>query len=99
LLLSNLTSEMMNDIKRKHNATGYFDHTIFSNEVGMMKPDPDIFTLALDILTSRPEETIFIDDSSINTKVAEEMGINTILFSSIQRFEEEMEKIIKPACP
>jgi putative hydrolase of the HAD superfamily len=41
-----------------------FDVVICSGDEGMVKPDPAIFGLVLERLGVRPQESIFIDDSS-----------------------------------
>ena len=42
-----------------------------------MKPDPRFFELILDHEGLVPEETLFIDDTAANIKVAQSLGINT----------------------
>lgn len=81
-LLSNLTSEMMQEILRVHHVERYFDHVIFSNEIGHMKPEPESFAFALRRLEAHPHETLFIDDSKANIDAASAMGIQTYHFLS-----------------
>lgn len=47
----------------------------------MRKPDKEIFTYTLKRLGCNPEQCIFIDNSIKNLLVAEELGIQTILFN------------------
>lgn len=68
---------------RKH-----FDIFIASAEVGMRKPDPAIYKIALDKLNQcaeqrwahgiKAEECVFLDDIGENLKPAGEMGLRTI---------------------
>lgn len=79
------------------NSTGLynnFDVTIFSNEVGLVKPDPRIYKLALKRMNLKPSEVIFIDDVLSYVKAAEELGITGILFSTSRKLEEELKKLL-----
>lgn len=50
----------------------------FSHEVGMKKPDPEIFKFVLSQSELAPAETLFIDDNRDNILTAEKLGIQTI---------------------
>jgi HAD superfamily hydrolase (TIGR01509 family) len=63
-------------------ASGAFDALIISAEEGLMKPDPQIFHLALDRLESRPEQAILVDDTPLNLKAAAALGIRPIPFTN-----------------
>jgi epoxide hydrolase-like predicted phosphatase len=52
-----------------------FDVLIISGEVGLRKPDPAIYELALDRLGVRAGGTAFVDDLPRNVEVAEELGM------------------------
>lgn len=93
VLLSNLTPEMMDDIITKHNVKGYFHHTVFSNEVGHVKPEPEIFALAFEKTGAKPGETLFIDDSKKNILAAQDLGIQTILFLSPHQCREALHEL------
>ena len=55
----------------------YFEKTYLSFEMKMAKPEPEIFKAILDDAGIEPEETLFIDDSEINCKAAQNLGIST----------------------
>ena len=42
--------------------TPYFDHTVFSAEVGVWKPQPGIYRLSLEALSVSPHEALFVGD-------------------------------------
>ncbi len=52
-----------------------FDLVMMSNEVGLLKPDPAIFTTALELLDVLPAQAIFIDDIAENVEAARVLGI------------------------
>ena len=56
-----------------------FDLVVISAEVGMRKPNPDIFAHALDLLDVPPERVVFIDDAEPNTDAAARLGMHTVL--------------------
>jgi len=55
-----------------------FDLFVSSCFVGLQKPDPNIYRLALNITQRRPQECCFIDDRPENLIPARELGMNTI---------------------
>ena len=60
--------------------TEMFEVIIDSSQVGMRKPDPRIFRLALDRLTTvEPERALFLDDFQSNLDAAEALGIQGFL--------------------
>ena len=54
-----------------------FHKSYFSFAEHLEKPDPRFFELILDHEGLLPEETLFIDDTEKNIKVAQSLGINT----------------------
>lgn len=59
---------------------GLFDDVIDSSEVGLRKPDPAIFALALERLGGiSPERAVFLDDHPGNVAAASEVGITALL--------------------
>lgn len=59
-----------------------FHHVIDSSEVGLRKPNPKIFELALERLGTRAESTVFLDDFQGNLDAAAQLGIRGILVES-----------------
>lgn len=80
-LLSNDVLEWSEFLTDYHQINQYFADKIVSGEVHMRKPDKEIFTYTLKRLGCNPEQCVFIDNSVSNLLVAEELGIQTILFN------------------
>ena len=60
----------------------YFDVRVFSDEVGVRKPNPRIFQVALDALGVRPEETVHIgDDVVADVDGAKRLGMRAVWFN------------------
>lgn len=55
-----------------------FDLVIESSRVGVRKPEPAIYELALEQLGVQATETVFLDDLGVNLKPAKAMGMTTI---------------------
>ena len=71
-----------------------FDVYVNSAYVGLRKPDPAIFHLALDQLGVAPEQAIFLDDSLRNVDSARELGIHTIQFVDPATSLAELEALL-----
>jgi putative hydrolase of the HAD superfamily len=57
-----------------------FEHVVDSSEVGVRKPDPAIFRIALARLGDpAPERTLFVDDYEGNLVAARALGLRTLL--------------------
>lgn len=60
-----------------------FDGIFLSQEIGMRKPNKDIFEHVLREISALPEEVLFIDDSVQHIRTAEQLGISTHLLNKI----------------
>jgi FMN phosphatase YigB (HAD superfamily) len=56
-----------------------FDHT--SSEVGVQKPDPKIYQLALQQLGVTPDQAIFVGHKNTELEGARNAGIKTVAFN------------------
>ncbi|MBI2051885.1 HAD family phosphatase [Candidatus Roizmanbacteria bacterium] len=57
-----------------------FPVRVLSHEVGVRKPDPRIFQLALDLLQVKPEQAFYVDDREANVEAARKLGLAGIVF-------------------
>jgi putative hydrolase of the HAD superfamily len=58
---------------------GLFDTVVLSGEVGMRKPEPEIFRHAAQTLGLPPGECVFIDDMPANVAAAQACGMTAVL--------------------
>jgi putative hydrolase of the HAD superfamily len=69
-----------------------FDVAIISGEVGLHKPQPEIYLLAAERLGLEPEECVFVDDLRENVRGAEAVGMTAVLHrdpdATVARLEE-----------
>jgi len=61
--------------------------------LGVRKPKPEIFRLALDVLGRPAERILFIDDREPNIVAAEAMGIKSIHFAGEAGLRQELERL------
>ena len=54
---------------------GMFDVVVISGEVGMRKPEPEIFHLTLELMGLGPGDCVFVDDLPHNVVAAADLGI------------------------
>jgi putative hydrolase of the HAD superfamily len=52
-----------------------FDAVVISGEVGMRKPEPEIYQYVAALLRLEPAECVFVDDLSVNVRAAVEVGM------------------------
>ncbi len=65
-IVSNGPSEIQRAKLRKFRLEAYFDPVIISGEVGLEKPEPSIFHLALGRAKARPEDAAHVGDSLVH---------------------------------
>ncbi len=86
-LLSNTNEIHLNwvkrDLKRNHQIIDFekvfFTKAYYSHELGMRKPEREIFEYVIRDASILPEETLFIDDNAANISAAREIGIHAYL--------------------
>ena len=84
LMLSNTNPYMMGwvmsaEFDGNSNGLGaYLDHCYLSYELGMSKPNPEIFLYVIECEKLNPSATIFVDDNELNIAVARKFGMNTL---------------------
>jgi glucose-1-phosphatase len=57
------------------------DHILISSEIGIAKPDPEIYHFLAETLNCQFGQILFVDDFSENIHEADALGIQTIQFS------------------
>lgn len=67
-----------------------FDVLVFSCAEGIKKPERKIYELTLKRLDVKPKQSVFIDDRQDYINGAKEVGLNAILFKSVERIRNEL---------
>lgn len=92
-LLSNAGGPGLRRILQEKGIEGIFDEIIISGEVGYIKPEREIFEIALQKLDVQAGEAIFIDDNPQNIDGADQLGIHTILFTSARQLTDDLTEL------
>jgi epoxide hydrolase-like predicted phosphatase len=94
-MLSNISSRHRLDIRFKPGQLDeLFDVIVASGDEGYIKPEPEIYQIALERLGVLPEECIFIDDIFEYCQGAETIGIKTIQYLNFQQAITDLEALI-----
>lgn len=72
----------------------FFDAFVSSCEVGMRKPDPGIFRLALGIAQAQPHECLYFDDRIMLVEAAKKEGIHAYHHKSFESTKQIIEEAI-----
>jgi 2-haloacid dehalogenase len=88
--LSNWSAETFPLARRKYDLFDLLDGYIISGAVGLVKPDPAIFDLTLEMVGCPARECLLIDDSTVNIDAARRLGFETILFHSADRLRAKL---------
>ena len=89
--LSNMSAPMFALLKSRHRHWDRFRGIVVSGEIGMVKPDPEIFHHLAQRYDLIPAETVFIDDHLPNIESARRLGFRTIHFADADQCRVELE--------
>jgi putative hydrolase of the HAD superfamily len=85
----------LNDYRiKKYSLHNCFDAFVSSCEVGMRKPDPGIFKLAMGIAHAQPSQCIYFDDRSILVDAASKLGIESYQHKSFTATKTFLETLV-----
>ena len=70
-----------------------FDGIMFSCLEGVRKPDPEIFHRFLKRFQLQAAEMVFIDDNESNIATADNLGIQTVLFTDINQCKQKLQSL------
>jgi putative hydrolase of the HAD superfamily len=70
-----------------------FDDIVISGEVGLHKPEPEIFRLSCERLGVEPAECVFVDDLRENCAGAEAVGMTAVLHRGAERTLPRLEEL------
>ncbi|MGV8827546.1 MAG: HAD family hydrolase [Breznakibacter sp.] len=79
-----------------HTIGDYFDELFLSYEMGVAKPNPEIFKILIEKHGIVPSETLFLDDGIKNIEAAAELGFKTYFVEPHEDFRHIFG--LEPAC-
>ena len=71
----------------------YFSVFFSSCYLGVAKPHPEIYCMALDLSQRQADECVFIDDRPLNLECARKLGVRTIQFQNPAQLENDLRNL------
>lgn len=93
-MLSNISRGGMDKRFTKEELSKLFDVVATSGDLGMAKPDREIYEHTARELDVLPEECVFIDDREGHLEGAKVAGMQTVLFQSSKQAMVDLEKLL-----
>lgn len=88
--LSNWSDEKYRLTRPRFEFFEWFGEIVISGQIGLLKPDPRIFTYTLDKIQRTAAECIFVDDVYENVLGARSVGLDAIHFQSPEQLRAEL---------
>jgi len=79
-ILSNSDTTLRERLGKVLGIAGLFDDIVCSAEIGLVKPEPEIYALACDRHGLPPDACVFVDDHEPNVAAAAGAGLRAILY-------------------
>jgi len=98
-LLSNAWDDLREVLTERLKVADAFDELVISAEVGIAKPDPRIYYMALERLGVPAGEAVFVDDFMENIEAARALGLHTVHFRSPEQARDELGILLGDARP
>ena len=73
----------------------WFDGVVISGEVGLYKPQPEIFELGAERIGLAPQDCVFVDDLAENCEGAEAVGMTAVLHRGADGTLERLEELLR----
>ncbi len=89
-ILSNMGDSVLASIEREFDWLPRFDVLVWSYQLRIAKPDPEIYLYTLQKLGTHPDEALFLDDKRINVEAALSLGMKSLEFSTIEQLRTDL---------
>jgi len=100
IIAINNEGKELNDYRvKKFKLHDVFDAFVSSCEVGIRKPDPAIFKLAMGIAMAQPQECVYFDDRKMFALAAGKLGMRAYQHTSFETTKEILENLKKDNSP
>ena len=88
--LTNFSHETWPVARQRFGFLERFEQVVVSGEVGLVKPDPRIYRLAIERCRLEPARTVFVDDIPANAAAARAEGLHAVHFTTPERLREDL---------
>ena len=93
-LISNAWDDLRQVLEYTWKIADVFDEIIISAEVGVAKPDPRIYQIALERLAVAPQQAVFVDDFPANIAGARAVGMHALHFKNSLQARKELDRLL-----
>ncbi|MBS1271243.1 MAG: D-ribitol-5-phosphate phosphatase [Candidatus Marinimicrobia bacterium] len=94
IILSNTNAIDIPYIEEQFGLISWADDALLSYQVGLRKPNPEIFKYAQSEYQLDPESTLFIDDKSENITAAREVGLRAEIYQTAEQVRELLKNFL-----
>jgi len=92
--ISNMGTTTYEQLRPQHEFFEHFEDVVVSAYVKMLKPEPEIFTYALERFALRADDCLFLDDRPENVASARALGIHAVQFESTWECVEKVKTLL-----
>ena len=89
-MLSNINTLHYEYLKKNFPVFGVFDKVFLSFQLGLLKPDKEIYNLVIQDLKVSPQEIFYTDDRSELVQSAKSLGIRGCVFANFSQLNNEL---------
>jgi putative hydrolase of the HAD superfamily len=94
-LLSNVTGEdRLRELIGQQNVDELFDTVVASGDVGLIKPEREVYELTAQRLGLAPEDCVMVDDTESFCEGARTVGMEAVLFRSTEQALRDLDTLI-----
>jgi len=93
VICSNNFPARIDGLQKRFGFLDDFDVSVFSYEVGVDKPNKEIFQTLIEQSGLKADEIVYSDDDASKMDGAKELGINTFLYTNLDAFIKHLENL------
>ena len=93
VLLTNQNALAQKLFAKKFGLGKLFDAQIVSGEIGVKKPNREIFDYVADKFDVKPSDIVFVDDAAENVDSAKSFGLKAVQFTSLEGLLAEFRRL------
>jgi putative hydrolase of the HAD superfamily len=90
-LLSNMPLELSRHVTKSFPGLSTFEYLIYSCDYKSIKPELAIYRNCLELLKAAPQDILYLDDRAENVEAAARLGINSVLFDTVEKTASRLE--------
>lgn len=92
VLLSNVDRDYWRVVRGMHPELERFEALLVSADLGMAKPDPEVFRHVCTLTGTDPSQCFFVDDTALNVDAARALGFRGHVFRSVSGLRSALEQ-------